>query len=66
MTFKDLQKLMQQYYSQSTNLKQVELFDRLNDKQFWIWDQQEHIVEDIRNKGDCCFNNIIIHIYINF
>jgi hypothetical protein len=26
---------------------------------FWIWDQDLHRQEDIRTKGDCCFNHII-------
>jgi hypothetical protein len=28
-------------------------------KPFWIWDQNQHRAEDIRTKGDCCFNHII-------
>jgi hypothetical protein len=59
VTFKELQKLMQQYYSQSTGIKQVKLSDRLNDKPFWIWTIEEHKLEDIRSKGDCCFNHIL-------
>ena len=41
---------MQQYYPQSTGIKQVKLSDRLNDKPFWIWDVEEHKLEDIRAK----------------
>lgn len=55
MTFKDLQKLVQ---SQS-GPEQSPLFHRLRDKPFWIWDQESHRHEDIRTKGDCCFNHII-------
>jgi hypothetical protein len=57
MTFKDLQKLVQ---SQSGAPEQrSQLSQRLRDKPFWIWNQQEHKQEDIRTKGDCCFNHIL-------
>jgi hypothetical protein len=62
VTFKELQKLMQQYYSQSTGIRQVKLYDRLNDKPFWIWTIEEHKLEDIRTKGNCCFNHHISFI----
>ena len=26
---------------------------------FWIWNIEEHKAEDIKTKGDCCFNHII-------
>jgi hypothetical protein len=55
VTFKDLQKLVHQ----SSNSEQTKLFNRLRDKPFWIWNVQEHKKEDIRTKGDCCFNHII-------
>jgi hypothetical protein len=55
LTFKDLQKLI---HSQS-NSEQTELFQRLKNKPFWIWNVGEHKQEDIRTKGDCCFNHII-------
>jgi hypothetical protein len=55
MTFKDLQKLVQSH----SNGKQNELFERLNNKPFWIWDQKQHKQEDIKTNGDCCFNHII-------
>ena len=35
------------------------MFQRLQDKPFWIWDKQQHKQEDIRTDGDCCFNHII-------
>jgi hypothetical protein len=25
----------------------------------WIWDPKQHRQEDIKTKGDCCFNHII-------
>ena len=55
MTFKDLQRLVQ---SQS-GLEQSQLFQRLRNKPFWIWDQAKHKQEDIKTKGACCFNHII-------
>jgi hypothetical protein len=29
-----------------------ELFERLHNKPFWIWDKEQHKFEDIRTKGD--------------
>ena len=55
MTFKDLQKKVQ---SQS-GPEHPQLLQRLRDKPFWIWDQNQHKQEDIKTKGDCCFNHII-------
>jgi hypothetical protein len=58
VTFKDLQKLI---HSQQTefNSEQTTLFQALRNKPFWIWDVEEHKLEDIRTKGDCCFNHIL-------
>jgi hypothetical protein len=55
VTFKDLQKIVQ---SQS-GPEQYQLLQRLRDKPFWIWDPRQHKQEDIKTKGDCCFNHII-------
>ena len=55
MTFKDLQKLIQ---SQS-GPEQSQLSQRIRDKPFWVWDQSKHKQEDVKTKGDCCFNHII-------
>jgi hypothetical protein len=55
VTFKDLHKLVQ---SQSIS-EQNQLLQRLRDKPFWIWDKANHKQEDIKIKGDCCFNHII-------
>jgi hypothetical protein len=35
------------------------LVERLREKPFWIWDQKQHKQEDIKTKGDCCFNHVI-------
>jgi hypothetical protein len=55
VTFKDLQKVIQSQWSP----EQSQLLQRLKDKPFWIWDQQQHRQEDFKTKGDCCFNHII-------
>ena len=39
--------------------QQSKLFERLYNKPFWIWERQQHKLEDIRIDGDCCFNHII-------
>jgi hypothetical protein len=69
VTFKDLQKLIQ---SQSDTSEQTKLFERLKNKPFWIWNVEDHKQEDIKTKGDCCFNHIIgfsqkknVNMYIN-
>ena len=55
MTFKDLRKRVTLKSAQ----EQCRLFDRLQNKPFWIWDTEEHKLEDIKTNGDCCFNHII-------
>jgi hypothetical protein len=35
------------------------LFERLRNKSFWIWNIEDHKIEDSRTKGQCCFNYII-------
>ncbi|MFL6412197.1 MAG: hypothetical protein ACJ71K_13280 [Nitrososphaeraceae archaeon] len=56
IVFKDLQRLVSQ--SQQQNSRK-ELFQRLQGKPFWIWDKQQHKLEDIKTNGNCCFNHII-------
>jgi hypothetical protein len=56
IVFKDLYKLVSN--SKQEN-KGKELFKRLQDKPFWIWDKQQHKQENIRTDGDCCMNHII-------
>jgi hypothetical protein len=55
VTFKDLKKRV----SLATTQQQSKLTERLQDKPFWIWDKQQHKLEDIKADGDCCFNHII-------
>jgi terminase large subunit-like protein len=56
VTFKDLQKLVQ---SQQSGPEQSQQFKKLRHKPFWIWDQAKHRQEDVKTKGDCCFNHMI-------
>jgi hypothetical protein len=35
-----------------------ELFEKVQDKPFWIWNVEEHKQEDIKTSGGC-FNHII-------
>jgi hypothetical protein len=39
--------------------QQSSLFERLQNKPFWIWNIEEHKQEDIKTNGDCCFNHIV-------
>ena len=55
MTFKDLQTLVQS----QPGPEQSHLLQRLRNKPFWVWDMRQHKQEDIKTKGDCCFNHII-------
>ena len=56
MTFKDLKKRV----SVTRNTQyQNRLFEKLLDKPFWIWNAEEHRVEDVGTDRDCCFNHII-------
>jgi hypothetical protein len=56
IVFKDLQKLVSAQQKENTR---EELFQRLQDKPFWIWNVEQHKQEDVRTDGDCCFNHII-------
>ena len=58
MTFKDLKKrIISSRFNQQQ--QQIQSFDKLQNKPFWIWNIEEHKQEDIRTKGECCFNHII-------
>jgi hypothetical protein len=56
MTFKDLKKRISCSNQQQ---QQTQSFDKLQNKPFWIWNIEEHKMEDIRTRGECCFNHII-------
>jgi hypothetical protein len=55
LTFKDLKKRV----TLEAQQQQSTLFERLQNKPFWIWEKQQHKQEDIKTDGDCCFNHII-------
>jgi hypothetical protein len=55
VTFKDLKKRV----SLEIPKQQSKLFERLQNKPFWIWNIKEHKQEDVRTDGDCCFNHVI-------
>jgi hypothetical protein len=57
MTFKDLKKRISS--SNQQQQQQTQSFDKLQNKPFWIWNIEEHKQEDIRTKGECCFNRIV-------
>lgn len=56
MTFKDLKRRVS---LETIQQQQLNVFERLCNKPFWIWDIQEHKKEDVKTKGRCCFNHII-------
>jgi hypothetical protein len=56
IVFKDLQKLVSQQQKESTR---KELFERLRNKPFWIWNVEDHRLEEARTDGECCFNHMI-------
>jgi hypothetical protein len=43
VTIKDLQNLVQSH----SNIEQIQLFEKLRNKPSWIWDIEEHKLEDI-------------------
>jgi hypothetical protein len=56
LTFKDLKKRVS---LEITAQEESGLFERLQNKPFWIWNIEEHKQEDVITKGECCFNHII-------
>jgi hypothetical protein len=56
LTFKDLKKRV---ILETTLEQQSKTLERLRNKPFWIWNIEEHKIEDARTKGNCCFNHII-------
>jgi hypothetical protein len=55
VTFKDLKKRVSLELPRQRSM----FFHRLQYKQFWIWNIEEHKQEDIKTNGECCFNHII-------
>jgi hypothetical protein len=56
VTFKDLKKRVG---LEIIAQQQSRLFQKLQNKPFWIWNIEEHKLEDIKTNGNCCFNHII-------
>jgi hypothetical protein len=56
IVFKDLQKLV---FKRTRRKHKKGLFERLQDKPFWIWNIDVHKQEDSRTNGGCCLNHII-------
>jgi hypothetical protein len=62
MTVKEMKRVLVNADSSlydTDEIKKRELYARLQDKPFWLWDVATHKAEDRRTKGDCCFNHII-------
>ena len=57
MTFKELKKRV--ISETAVQQKQSRLSERLQNKPFWIWNVDQHKLEDIGTNGDCCFNHVI-------
>jgi hypothetical protein len=55
VTFKELQRLVQS----NGQINNSELQTKMQNKPFWIFDKEQHSLEDIRTKGQCCFWHII-------
>jgi hypothetical protein len=55
VTFNDLQKIVQSNVYTSS----IDLQTRLLGNPFWIFGKEQHIQEDIRIQGQCCFWHII-------
>jgi hypothetical protein len=57
LTFKDLKKRVS--LEATAQQQQSKLTERLRNKPFWIWNIEEHKLQDIKTNGNCCFNHII-------
>jgi hypothetical protein len=55
VTFKDLRKRVSPIAQQQSK----PLFQRLRNRRFWIWNEDQHKQSAIVSHGDCCFNHII-------
>ena len=58
MTLRDLKRKVS-LYQQEAHQQKYKLFEKSEDKPFWIWNSRSNRQEDIRTDGDCCFNHII-------
>jgi hypothetical protein len=55
----DIQGLKERVSLIEATKQESRIFERLQNKPFWIWNVEEHKQEDIDTKGNCCFNHII-------
>jgi hypothetical protein len=55
LTFRDLKKRVTLELAQ----RQSKLTEKLQNRPFWIWNVEQHKLEDIKTDGDCCFYHII-------
>jgi hypothetical protein len=58
MTFRDLQKLMEQDQSRDSTKEMQDLIQKVRDKPFYIWGLAKHKTTGGYGKN-CCFNHII-------
>jgi len=56
LTFKDLKSQLSKLQIDGIDLQVLE---RLRNKPFWIWNQEQHRLESSKTKGNCCFNHIV-------
>ncbi len=56
MTFKELRTQLSKLQPAAGD---SEVFERLTNKPFWIWDEREHAQLYKETKGQCCFNDIV-------
>ena len=64
MTFKDLQRIIEQEQEVEESPAMQHLLRRLRDKQFWLWyykegNEKEHTIHFERTNANCCFNHIL-------
>jgi hypothetical protein len=60
IVFKDLQKLVRDSQQQE-DIRSKELFQRLQNKPFWIWDKQQHKQEDIKTNGVAVLTILLVY-----
>jgi hypothetical protein len=59
VTFKDLQKLVQSQAEQIASRSNLGLDAKLQGLPLWIFDEEQHRLQDIKTKSNCCFWHVI-------
>jgi hypothetical protein len=59
VTFKDLQKLVQSQAEQIASRSNLGLDAKLQGLPLWIFDKEQHRLQDIKTKSNCCFWHVI-------